>query len=250
MEKNHIRSQRQGQSARQAMMISGLNTIYRNTASTHHIQSKKRTEPRIYFLDITLDEINAQYSKIHSIIERGRLRPKGTEIFFVTHHLLHFILADNAILEIRSHRNRNRNHHRDHHRDRHRHDNNPNDDSGTVLWHYEPVDGVNTTINVSDSVPVLLDESYYIIHSDEDSTVRSILSSQHIVTRHVKMTVKTHPNSLNAFVFILDENETTVIDFYMTTENGVNTTACDQDRLTRTCKEDIISFINHFKLCS
>lgn len=101
MEKNHIRAQRQGQSARQAMMISGLNTIYRNTASTHNIKSNQRTEPRIYFLDITLDEINERYPKIHTIIERGRLRPKGTEVFFVTTKLEHFIFADNAIFEIR-----------------------------------------------------------------------------------------------------------------------------------------------------
>jgi hypothetical protein len=43
----------------------------------------------------------------------------------------------------------------------------------------------------------------------------------------------------------------------MTTENGIVTSgggggghAGIPDRLTRTCKEDIISFIDQFKLCS
>jgi len=233
MEKNHVRAQRQGQSARQAMMISGLNTIYRNTSSTHHIQSKQRTEPRIYFLDITLDEINTQYSKIHSIIERGRLRPKGTELFFVTNKLEHFILSDDAIYEIRSHGNGS------------------NTGTSTVLYEYEPIDGPNTTVSVTDKTPVLLDESYYVIHSHDDTKYRAVLSSYHIVIRHVKKVVKTHPKSMNAFVFLLNEDETTVIDFYMTTENGVNPQqGTDQDRLTRTCKEDIGSFVEHFKLCS
>jgi hypothetical protein len=249
MEKNHVRTQRQGQSARQAMMISGLNTIYRNTTSTHHIHSKQRTEPRIYFLDITLDEINAQYSKLYHIIERGRLRPKGTEIYFVTKKIEHFILSDDAIYEIRTH---GHGHGHGHGRD--------GESRSFVLYEYEPVDCANTTISVSDTLPVLLDESYYIIHSREDSKYRSLLSSHHIVIRHVKMVVKTHPKSMNAFVFILNEDETSVLDFYMTTENGVNPlndrAQCvervgnDQERLTRTCKDDIISFIDHFKLCS
>jgi len=243
MDTNHIRTQRKGQSARQAMMISGLNTIYRNNSSTHNIQSKQRTEPRIYFLDITLDEINQQFPKIHTIIERGRLRPKGTEIFFVTTKLEHFIFADNAIYEIRT--------------DGQRHDND------TTLYEYHPIDGATTTIEVTPNVPILLDESYYTIQSNEETTkYRSVISSRHIVTRRVKMVVKTHYNSMNAFVFILNEDENTVLDFYMTTENGVNitrdksimeSTVADKgndDRLTRTCKEDIISFIDHFKLCS
>ena len=235
MEKNHVRTQRQGQSARQAMMISGLNTIYRNTESTHHIQTKQRTEPRIFFLDITLDEINTRYSKIHSMIERGRLRPKGTELFFVTTTLEHFILSDNAVYELRAQGRGD------------------GGGGGAVLYEYDSTDGMNTTIQVSDTIPVLLDESYYTIHSHENTKFRSLLSSHHMVKRHVKKVVKTHPKSMNAFIFILNEDETTVLDFYMTTENGVNASTTGgngDDRLTRTCKEDIISFINHFKLCS
>lgn len=86
---------------------------------------------------------------------------------------------------------------------------------------------------------------------------RSIISSHHIVIRRVKLVVKTHPKSMNAFVFILNEDENKVLDFYMTTENGVVSTqdrgqgqGQGHDRLTRTCKEDIISFVEHFKLCS
>jgi hypothetical protein len=58
---------------------------------------------------------------------------------------------------------------------------------------------------------------------------------------------------MNAFVFLLNEKETDVIDFYMTTENGIITGAAGgyySDRLTRTCKDDLISFIEHFKLCT
>jgi hypothetical protein len=264
MDTNHIRAQRRGQSARQAMMISGLNTIYRNTSSTYHIQAKQRTEPRIYFLDITLDEMNTRYPNIRQIIERGRLRSKGNETFFVTTHMEHFILCDNAMFEIRSRRS----------------------DAGVadakmasaVLYEYIPVDGRTTTIEIDGqiTIPVLLDESYYIIESSpspspspspassnhDDTRFRAILSSHHIVIRRVKKVIKTHPKSMNAFVFILNEDETSVIDFYMTTENGVSThthahahahahaDACVNDRITRTCKEDIISFIEHFKLCS
>jgi hypothetical protein len=247
MDTNHIRAQRRGQSARQAMMISGLNTIYRNTSSTYQIQAKQRTEPRIYLLDITLDEMNIRYPSIRQIIERGRLRSKGNETFFVTTHMEHFILCDNAIFEIRSRRS----------------------DAGVadakmasaVLYEYIPVDGRTTTIEIDGdiTIPVLLDESYYIIESSpspnhDDTRFRAILSSHHTVIRRVKKVVKTHPKSTNAFVFLLNEDETSVIDFYMTTENGVSThvhaDACVNDRLTRTCKEDIISFIEHFKLCS
>lgn len=255
METNHVRAQRRGQTARQAMMISGLNTIYRNSSNTYHIQAKQRTEPRIYFLDITLDEMNTQYPNIRQIIERGRLRSKGNETFFVTTHMEHFILCDNAMFEIRSRRS----------------------DAGVadanmasaVLYEYIPVDGRTTTIEINGpiTIPVLLDESYYIIESSassnhDDTRFRAILSSHHIVIRRVKKIIKTHPKSMNAFVFILNEDETSVIDFYITTENGVSTHAHSNahthahtdayvnDRITRTCKEDIISFIEQFKLCS
>lgn len=254
MDTNHVRAQRHGQTARQAMIISGLNTIYRNTSSTYHIQSKQRTEPRIYLLDFTLDDMNTQYSTIRQIIERGRLRSKGNETFFVTKHMEHFILCDNAIYEIRSSRS-----------DNIRTDANISNTNTAVLYEYIPIDGRNTIIEINGQNTVLLDESYYIIDSSassskhDDTYLRTILSSHHVVVRRVKKIVKTHPKSMNAFVFILNEDETSVIDFYITTENGVSThtphtpireDTCVNDRLTRTCKEDIISFIEHFKLCS
>jgi hypothetical protein len=70
--------------------------------------------------------------------------------------------------------------------------------------------------------------------------------------------VKKHPKSMNAFVFIFNEPETQILDFYMTTENGIVTGggggggghASISDRLTRTCKDDINSFVDDFKLCS
>jgi hypothetical protein len=71
----------------------------------------------------------------------------------------------------------------------------------------------------------------------------------------MKIVVKTHPKSMNAFVFIMNETETEVLDFYMTTENGIITTSAIgrngiRDIITKTCKDDINSFLEHFKLCS
>ena len=77
----------------------------------------------------------------------------------------------------------------------------------------------------------------------------------------MKIVVKTHPKSMNAFVFIMNDTETEVLDFYMTTENGIIATATatsasaiggngNADIITKTCKDDIISFLEHFKLCS
>ena len=74
----------------------------------------------------------------------------------------------------------------------------------------------------------------------------------------MKIVVKLHPKSLNSFVFIMNETETQVLDFYITTENGIieqrggsdGDGDGDGDIITKECKTDIISFINHFKLCS
>jgi hypothetical protein len=221
-----IRSQKQGQTARQAMIISELNTIYRTNTNTHHIQNEKRTEPRIFLLDITLDDMNKRYPKIKQTVERGRLRPKGTETFFVSSKMEHIIYSDEGIYAVR---NKNNNH--------------------SELYEYIPVDGPNTIIEIpkDDSViPVLLDESYYEIYQP---TTQTIISSHHNVIRSIRMVIKTHPKSMNSFVFILNEDESVVIDFYITTDNGVNE-GCNIDRLTRTCKDDIISFVDLFKLCS
>ena len=228
---NHYRSQKKGQNARQAMMISGLDTIYRNNTTTHFIQTKQQTEPRIYLLDITLKDINARYSKIHQIIENGRLRPKGTELFFVDKTLCHFIITQDAMYEIRV------NHH-----------------SGTreqCLYEIHPVDGNVRTMEITNTrlqtpVPLLIDESYYELNTTADTT-RQTISTYNTVIRYVKKVIRTHPKSMNAFVFIFNEKETDILDFYITTENGV---ISHSDIITRTCADDILSFIQHFKLCS
>ena len=228
--RNNFRAQKKGQNARQAMMISGLSTIYRNNTSTHFIQTKQQTEPRIYLLDITLEEMGERYPKIHQIIERGRLRPKGTEMFFVDKKMCHFVIAQDAIYEIRA-----------------------NDAARQQNLHEcIPVDGPVRTMEItrtgtSASVPVLVDESYYEL-SPIVAETRHNISTNHAVVRHIKKVVRTHPKSMSAFVFILNDTETDVLDFYITTENGV--IPHKSDILTRTCIDDINSFIDHFKLCS
>ena len=190
--------------------------------------------------------MGARYAKIHQIIEKGRLRPKGTELFFVYKKMEHFILSQDAIYEIRA-----------------------NDATRQQTIHERiPVDGPVRTIeitntNAENNVNILVDESYYELTPtparninnnnnnnntlDTPTATPTCISTNHIVIRQMKKVVKTHPKSMNAFVFILNETETEVIDFYMTTENGV---IGQSDVLTRTCKDDIISFLEQFKLYS
>jgi|Laugresu1bdmlbsd_1035121.scaffolds.fasta_scaffold45257_1 hypothetical protein len=260
---NHVRNQKKHQNARQATMISGLSTIYRNQTTTHLIQTRQQTEPRIFLLDITLDDMNAMYSKIHGIIEKGRIRPKGTEEYFVYKKKEHLIISEDAIYEIRRENGtkmRNM--------------------STTTLIERIPIDGAVTTTEIHVSrdypnenaanhanaveqtlhvIPLLVDESYYKLtptnstNSPSDSFIGSgsHVSSNHILIRHMKVVVKLHPKSMNSFVFIMNENETRVLDFYITTENGIiESKQPDGDIITKTCKDDIISFIDHFKLCS
>lgn len=227
---NHIRSQRKNQNARQATMISGLNTIYRNQTTTHAIQTHQQTEPRIFLLDITLEEMNRMYSKIHGIIEKGRIRPKGTELFFVTRKMEHLVWSEDAVYELCR--------------------------TATAIERI-PMDGAVTTVEISreydNSIPLLVDESYYKFNSSIPF-ISTHISPNHILTRHMKITVKLHPKSLNSFVYIMNETETQVLDFYITTENGIIETGkprgSGDDIITRQCKDDIISFIDHFKLCS
>jgi len=234
------------------MMISGLSTMYRNQTTTHAIQTHQQTEPRIFLLDITLDEMNNMYPKIHGIIEKGRLRPKGAEVFFVYKKMEHLIVTEDAVYEI--------------------HGSGPDT---ITLNERIPVDGPVTTFEMTimqkeddttaaaTTVPVLVDESYYKLsrggtggaadtHSNNNNNTH--LSPNHVIDRHVKIVVKTHPKSMNAFVFIMNDTETDVLDFYLTTENGIINSAIGangiRDKITKTCKEDIISFIDHFKLCS
>lgn len=234
----NFRSQRKGQNARQAMIISELSTIYRKNTNTHGIQSHQRSEPRIYLLDITIKDMNAlYYTKIHQIIERGRLRPKGTETFFVTRTMEHLILSDEAIYEIRASQ----------------HGTSSSSSSQTIRKRI-PVDGPITTVEIANNnntIPVLVDESYYEFAGASSANERHIIPPNHIVTRHVKKVIKMHEKSMNAFVFILNETESEIVDFYITTENGIDDVvdAKQRDPLTRTCKDDIISFIHQFKLC-
>ena len=142
----NFRSQRKGQNARQAMIISELSTIYRKNTNTHGIQSHQRSEPRIYLLDITIKDMNAHYyTKIHQIVERGRLRPKVTETFFVTRTMEHLILSDEAIYEIRA--------------------NQHGTSSTQTIRKRITVDGPITTLEIANNnnnpIPVLVDESYY-----------------------------------------------------------------------------------------
>ncbi len=265
MATNHVRNQKKKQNARQATVISGLSTIYRNQSTTHSIQTHQQTEPRIFLLDITLDEMNKMYPKIHGIIEKGRLRPKGTEVFFVYKKMEHLIVTEDAVYEINSGNN-------DHNSHGHGHGG-----SDTVTLNERiPVDGAVSTVEMiimredddnktTTTVPLLVDESYYKLsrvggmdtgdtHPNTTFT-GSYLSPKHIIDRHMKIVVKTHPKSMNAFVFIMNETETEVLDFYMTTENGIITTSAIgrngiRDIITKTCKDDINSFLEHFKLCS
>ena len=84
-------------------------------------------------------------------------------------------------------------------------------------------------------------------HNTIDTTTAAptCISTYNVIVRQMKKVVKTHPKSMNAFVFILNETETEVTDFYMTTENGV---IGQSDVLTRTCKDDVLSFLEQFKL--
>ena len=247
---NHVRNQRKKQNARQATVISGLSTIYRNQSTTHLIQTHQQTEPRIFLLDITLDEMNKMYPKIHGIIEKGRIRPKGTEVFFVYKKMEHYIISEDIVYEIHS----------------------GHGGDAVTLNERIPVDGAVTIVDMkitreSDkeydeiTISLLVDESYYKLSpagggvgvgntNAHNSFTGAHISPKHIIERHMKIVVKTHPKSMNAFVFIMNDVETEVLDFYMTTENGIIGRNGNADIITQTCKDDIISFIDHFKLCS
>jgi hypothetical protein len=253
-----VRHQRKNQNARQATMISGLSTIYRNQSMTHSIQTHQQSEPRIFMLDITLEDMNKMYAKIHAIIEKGRLRPKGTEVFFVYKKREHLIFSDDAIYEIKK---------------------GAGLASGPpVISERIPVDGDVTTVELSVMsesesasasasdeptrvknstksfiIPLLVDESYYKFMNQNTTAATAIatswyISPNHIVNQYTKIVVKLHPKAMTSFVFMMNENETEVLDFYFITENGIIQNS--NDKITKTCRDDIISFIDHFKLCS
>jgi hypothetical protein len=207
--------------------------------------------------------MNKMYPRIYGIIEKGRLRPKGTEVFFVYKKIEHLIVTDDAVYEIHGG-----------HNDRNIHGGQGGGAPTVTLNERIPIDGAVSTVEMiimredddnkttTTTVPLLVDESYYKlsrvdagdIHANTTFT-GSYLSPKHIIDRHMKIVVKTHPKSMNAFVFIMNETETEVLDFYMTTENGIITTSAIgrngiRDIITKTCKDDINSFLEHFKLCS
>jgi hypothetical protein len=258
----HVRAQKKNQNARQAMVISGLNTIYRNTTRSHAIKTNQQSEPRIYFLDLSLDDINTNWSKINQIIEKGRLvNGNGCATYHVTTKTEHLIITENDIYEITVSQPRGGNG-RDRGRDRVRRD------REQCLHRRIPVDGdvfvneITRKVGCDDgdkrtasreyTVPLLIDESYYELNHTRDETATHLPPNHNYIIR-VKKTIKFYAGAPNAFVFVFDSDaETRVVDFYMTTEDGIISivSANGGDRLNNTFKEDMISFLLHFKLCS
>jgi hypothetical protein len=107
------------------------------------------------------------------------------------------------------------------------------------------------------NIPVLIDESYYELNHAAAPTSTTAVGI-HIPPNHkyiirVKKIIKFHAGSPNAFVFETDTETDTdavtgdVTDFYMTTEDGI---ISQSDKLNNTFREDMISFLLQFKLCS
>jgi G3E family GTPase len=261
---SHIRAQKKNQNARQAMVISGLSTIYRNTSASHAIKSHQQTAPRIYFLNISLDDINKAYPKIRQIIE------KGTARYTVKTQTEHLLLTETDIYEIRLSKPAAGNS-RD--RDHDLHLRVPVDGNVTIKEIHLKVSGGDGHGHGSDdgkhasrdyNIPVLIDESYYELNHTRDAAAPTAAIGRHIPPNHkhvvrVKKTIKFHTGSPNAFVFETDtdieagseagsEADTAdVTDFYMTTDDGI---IPQSDKLNNTFREDMISFLLQFKLCS
>jgi hypothetical protein len=241
-----VRHQKKNQTARQAMMISGLQTIYRNNATSNAIKRNIQSEARIYFLDITLDEINNKYAKINQLVENGRLRPKGTETFFVKIYREHLLITERGVYEIKVETSS---------KDR----SSPSSASAQYLQQRFITDGETTTkeirakiieeSNVQEiCIPVLIDESYFATPTPAHlQHYTPHIPTEHTLVIRVKKTIRFHNNAPNAFVFIFDETEKTIVDFYMTTDNGILPNA---DKLNNSFKDDLISFLSQFKLCS
>ena len=251
---SHIRAQKKNQNARQAMVISGLSTIYRNTSASHAIKSQRQTEPRIYFLNISLDDINKVYPKIRQIIEKGTAGTAGTARYTVKTKTEHLLLTETDIYEIGLSKPPLGNG-----RDR-------NGDRDSELHLRVPVDGIVTIkeimLKVSGddgkqrdyNIPVLIDESYYELNHTRDAApaVGMQIPPNHNYLIRVKKIIKFHAGSPNAFVFVFEAGsdtgtEANVSDFYMTTEDGI---IQQSDKLNNTFREDMISFLLQFKLCS
>lgn len=249
---SHVRAQKKNQNARQAMVISGLSTIYRNTSASHAIKTQQQSAPRIYFLNISLDDINKIYPKICQIIEKGSaVNAGGNTRYHVKTKTEHLLITGTDIYEIGLSK------------------------LGLGLQLRTPVDGIITikeinvnvsfadgtrTRNIDDkprdyNIPVLIDESYYELIRDtpnETSTSATQIQPHHKYIVQTKKTIKLHATSPNSFVFVVESNSgksdhDDVIDFYMTTEDGI---IPQSDKLNNTFREDMISFLIQFKLCS
>jgi hypothetical protein len=261
---SHIRAQKKNQNARQAMVISGLSTIYRNTSASHAIKSHRQTEPRIYFLNISLDDINKAYPKIRQIIEKwtaGTGTGTGTARYTVKTQTEHLLLTETDIYEIGLSKppvgnGRDRNGCRG----RELHLRVPVDGNVTIKEIHLKVSGGDGSDASRDyNIPVLIDESYYELNHTRDAAAATAAVGRHIPPNHkhvvrVKKTIKFHAGSPNAFVFETDtdieagsEAGSDVTDFYMTTEDGI---IPQSDKLNHTFREDMISFLLQFKLCS
>ena len=228
MKMSHVRAQKKGQNARQAMVISGLSTIYRNTAASHAIKSHRQTEPRIYFLDISIVDINTVYPKLRQIITKNSgIGTSGR--YIVKTQTEHLLITDSDIYEIILSKKQER-------------------DCERVLQSRVPIDGIvsiKEIIAQDMTIPVLIDESYYELH-ESDKGIQ--LPPNHLYHIQVKKTIKFHATSPHAFIFVFDdESEHNIIDFYMTTESGI---ISQSDKLNNSFKEDMISFLLQFKLCS
>ncbi len=251
---NTVRRQKKNQTARQAMMISGLQTIYRNNSNSNAVKKNIQSERRIFFLDISLTDITEKYAKIHQIIENGRLRPKGTELFFLNKKHEHLIISDKCIYEIKTEKIKQQ--YSTHNQIRN------SETNPTYKQYLQPktlIDGETTTIEVKTSIihdskrmeyniPVLVDESYFKIPEQTEQPIYTHhIPTDHIYITRVKHIIRFHNNGPNAFVFVFDENEKHIVDFYMTTENGI---LSNNDKLNNSFKDDMISFLLQFKLCS
>ena len=241
---SHVRAQKKNQNARQAMVISGLSTIYRNTSASHAIKTQQQSAPRIYFLNISLDDINKIYPKICQIIEKGSVvNAAGNTRYHVKTKTEHLLITGTDIYEIGLSK------------------------LGLGLQLRTPVDGIvtikeiNVNVNFADenrnlrdkprdyNIPVLIDESYYQLIPNETSATATQIQPHHKYIVQTKKTIKLHATSPNSFVFVIEgegEGEG-VIDFYMTTDDGI---IPQSDKLNNTFREDMISFLLQFKLCS
>ena len=258
---SQIRAQKKNQNARQAMVISGLSTIYRNTSASNAIKSHRQTEPRIYFLNISLDDINKTYAKIRQIIEKGTA-VTGTARYTVKTKTEHLLLTETDIYEIGVSKPAAGNG-RDRNGCRELQLRVPVDGNVTIKEIHLKVSGGDDNHASRDyNIPVLIDESYYELNHTRDATASAATAAIHIPPNHkyiirVKNTVKFHATSPNAFVFVFDalgtdtdtdtDTDTAdVTDFYMTTEDGI---IPQSDKLNNTFREDMISFLLQFKLC-